>query len=42
MAWTARVRNLFRQQEAGREIDEELAAHIAMRTEDNLRAGMAP
>jgi predicted permease len=42
MAWMARFRNLFRQEEAGREIDEELAAHIAMRTEDNVRAGMAP
>ena len=34
--------NLFRQSSVDREIDAELKAHIEMRTEDNLSAGMSP
>jgi hypothetical protein len=34
--------NLFRQSSVDREIDAELKAHIEMRTEDNLAAGMSP
>jgi predicted permease len=37
-----RVRNLFRRTHLDREINEELRAHIEMRTEDNIRAGMSP
>jgi hypothetical protein len=34
--------NLFRRASVDREIEAELKAHIAMRTEDNLAAGMSP
>src|SRR6201996_2638437 len=34
--------NLFRQSSVDREIDAELKAHIEMRLEDNLAAGMSP
>src|SRR6202046_136367 len=34
--------NLFRQSSVDREIDAELKAHIEMRTEDTLSAGMSP
>ena len=34
--------NLFRQSSVDREIDAELKAHIEMRIEDNLAAGMSP
>ena len=34
--------NVFRQSTVQREIDAELEAHIAMRIEDNLAAGMEP
>jgi len=37
-----RSANLFRQSSVDREIDAELKAHIEMRIEDNLAAGMAP
>lgn len=37
-----RVANLFRQSSVNREIDAELKAHIEMRIEDNLAAGMEP
>jgi hypothetical protein len=37
-----RSANLFRQSSVDREIDAELKAHIEMRTEDNLAAGMSP
>jgi hypothetical protein len=37
-----RSANLFRQSRVDREIDAELKAHIEMRTEDNLAAGMSP
>ena len=38
----SRLRNLFFLSRIDREIREELAAHIAMRSEDNVAAGMAP
>ncbi len=37
-----RIGNLFRRSRIDREIDAELKAHIEMRTEDNLAAGMSP
>ena len=37
-----RSANLFRQSSVDREIDAELKAHIEMRIEDNLAAGMSP
>jgi hypothetical protein len=37
-----RSANLLRQSSVDREIDAELKAHIEMRTEDNLAAGMSP
>jgi predicted permease len=37
-----RSANLLRQSRVDREIDAELKAHIEMRTEDNLAAGMSP
>jgi predicted permease len=36
-----RIANLFRRDKLQREIEAELAAHIAMRTEDNIAAGMS-
>ena len=38
----ARVRSFFRKQELDRELDEELAAHIELATEDHIREGMSP
>lgn len=40
-AW-ARLRAYFRKQELDRDFDEELASHIDLATEDNLRRGMTP
>jgi predicted permease len=37
-----RVRELFDTQRMNRELDEELAAHVEMHVEDNVRAGMSP
>lgn len=37
-----RIANLFRRDKLQREIEAELAAHLAMRSEDNLAAGMSP
>ena len=37
-----RIANLFSRDKVQREIDRELAAHIEMRIEDNLAAGMSP
>jgi hypothetical protein len=37
-----RIANLFARSRIEREIDAELQAHIAMRTEDNLASGMTP
>lgn len=36
MALMRRIRNLFRRNHLTNEIDEELQAHIAMRTDDNI------
>jgi len=36
-----RVGNLFSRARVGREIDEEISAHLALRAEDNLAAGMS-
>ena len=37
-----RITALFRRSSIDREIDEELQAHLAMRAEDNVAAGMSP
>lgn len=42
MALIRRIRNLFRRNRLSNEIDDELQAHIAMRTEDNIACGMSP
>jgi predicted permease len=42
MPLLSRLTNLFRRASVDREIDAELKAHIEMRTEDNLAAGMSP
>jgi predicted permease len=36
-----RLRNLFRREKLERELGDELASHLAMHVEDNLRAGMS-
>ena len=41
-SWTIRLGNLFRKERMDRDFDDELASHLAMHVEDNLRAGMAP
>jgi len=42
MSLANRIANLFRRSRIEREIDSELASHLAMRIEDNLAAGMSP
>ena len=42
MSFYRRIRNLFSRSSMEREIDAELRAHIEMRIEDNLAAGMSP
>jgi predicted permease len=42
MSMFRRIANLFHQSRVDREIDAELKAHIEMRIEDNLAAGMSP
>jgi putative ABC transport system permease protein len=42
MAVFSRIANLFRRSRLDREIEAELQAHIALRTEDNVGAGMTP
>jgi len=37
-----RLRNLFRRERLERELGDELASHLAMHIEDNVRAGMSP
>src|SRR5437899_4497953 len=37
-----RIAALFHRSSIDREIDDELQAHLAMRTEDNVAAGMSP
>ena len=41
-SWTIRLGNLFRKERMDRDFDDELASHLAMHVENNLRAGMAP
>src|SRR5215472_10108025 len=41
MSLLRRIGNLFRRSKLDREIDAEIRAHIEMRTEDNVAAGMA-
>ena len=40
--WRKRMRALMRRGDVERELDEELAFHLQMETEKNLRAGMSP
>jgi predicted permease len=42
MATIRRLRNLFHKSRVNREIEAELRAHVEMRTEENLAAGMPP
>lgn len=42
MALVNRIANLFRRSKLNRDIEDELQAHIALRTDDNLAAGMTP
>lgn len=42
MGLLQRISNLFRHTRIHREIDAELEAHIALRTEENIAAGMTP
>jgi hypothetical protein len=42
MAIFSRIANIFRRTKVDREIDDELQAHIALRIDDNLAAGMSP
>jgi predicted permease len=41
VAWWERVRGLWRRDELGAELDDELRAHLEMRAADNLAAGMS-
>src|SRR5262245_1772484 len=41
-SWLARLFGLFHRKRREREFAEELEGHLAMHTEDNLRAGMSP
>lgn len=41
MSWIARVRALFRREELSKQLDEELAFHLAMREQRNIEHGMA-
>jgi predicted permease len=40
MSWVSRLRGLMQSKRLDRELDEELNAHIAMRTRDNFASGM--
>jgi putative ABC transport system permease protein len=42
MSWVNKLRNLFRSERMERELDEELRAHVEMRVEENIAAGMTP
>ena len=42
MSLFTRIRNLFHRSQVEHEIDEELQAHIEMRTADNIAGGMSP
>ncbi|HUK31871.1 MAG TPA: permease prefix domain 1-containing protein, partial [Candidatus Acidoferrum sp.] len=41
MAWFTRLRRLWKRDELGQELDEELRAHAEMRAADNRAAGMS-
>ena len=41
-AWAVRAGALFRRSRGEREFDEELASHLQLHIDDNLRAGMTP
>jgi putative ABC transport system permease protein len=41
-AWFVRLGGLFGKQRRDRELEAEMASHLAMHIEDNVRAGMAP
>jgi macrolide transport system ATP-binding/permease protein len=42
MAWSSRLRGMLKRRKLEREIEEELQAHVEMRTQDNILAGMTP
>jgi len=42
MALLRRISSLFHRSRLDREIDDELKAHLEMRIEDNIAAGMTP
>src|SRR5207245_3678447 len=41
-AWLVRLTGLFTKRRRERELAEEMASHLQMHIEDNLRAGMSP
>ncbi len=41
MSWTKRIRSFFRQEQAERELNEELQHHIELKTQENIEAGMS-
>ena len=41
MSWIARLRGMLKRERLDRELEEELRSHVAMRTADNLAAGMS-
>jgi putative ABC transport system permease protein len=41
-AWLARLSNLFHKEQLERDLDAELASHLELHIEENLRAGMTP
>ncbi len=41
-SWILRLRGLFNKQRLDRELNDELASHLEMHVEDNVRAGMSP
>jgi len=40
MSWTSRLRGLLQSKRLDRDLDEELNAHLEMRTRDNIASGM--
>jgi hypothetical protein len=41
MSWVTRLRGVLQSKRLDRELDDELNAHIAMRTRDNFASGMS-
>jgi hypothetical protein len=41
-AWLVRAGALFRTERSERELEAELESHLALHTDDNIRAGMSP